>query len=197
MLRVILVVLVIFSISPTVTHAQRDTWIVVPTTQRHIIPVTDESDGTEAKCPDNMVMTGRMHTGDENGPTEYECAALELHNPYRAITLRATIEVKDRDWTGRCEKESVCAFLAADNRVITGRMHTGDENGPTRYETGIVTVNDTRVDVNFVSQSPFFKESSGQWWKAGPWAVMIGRLHVGDENGDTMYQAGRIIWTEQ
>ena len=177
--------------------AYADKWLVVPEDQRHIIDVGKESSGAEALCPDDMVMTGRWHTGDENGPTKYECAALRLYDPYSQSTKAALIRVTNRSWTHECAKEDGCGYVADGNRIITGRKHSNDENGPTRYETGLVLVNDQRTDVNDSKAGPKFKESSGQWWRSCSLEVMVGRQHWGDENGDTRYHAASIVWTEQ
>ncbi len=185
------IVFLMFSVA-----ANAEQWLVVPVDQRHIIDVGAESSGADALCPDNMVMTGRWHKGDENKPTKYECGSLRLYDPYSESTKVAKIRVTDRSWTHDCGKESSCGYIADGNRIITGRKHTDDEQGPTRYQTGLVVVNDQRTNVNDAKAGIKFSESNGQWWRSGSLEVMVGRQHWGDENGDTQYHSASIVWTE-
>lgn len=57
-----------------------------------------ESSGVEFLCPNNTVLTGRYHKGDENGQTQYEYATLKVVDE-QGKTVQATIEVTDIQWS--------------------------------------------------------------------------------------------------
>lgn len=81
-------------------------------------------------APLDQAIVGRWHHGDENGFTEYKTGAL-----YRqGIQVRIT----NRTWTGSYT-ESSHTTQAGFNQVMTGRNHSGDENGKTYYQYGTVT----------------------------------------------------------
>jgi hypothetical protein len=135
-------------------------------------------------CPRDTVMTGRRHLGDENEETWYQCASLTL-DP--SDPSNPAITVEDYVWSDEIEESAGKPFLAPQGRVLVGREHRGDENGETRYQTGIVKVGGQATLVGDPKQSGKLEESSGEWFKAGPNGVLTGRWHDGDENGDTMY----------
>ncbi|MEU6415037.1 hypothetical protein [Microbispora sp. NPDC046933] len=81
-------------------------------------------------APLDQVLVGRWHQDDENGPTRYRTAALYWQG--RQVRLTGAY------WTGEY-KESSHGTQAGYNRVMTGRSHTGDENGKTRYQYATVT----------------------------------------------------------
>jgi len=83
-----------------------------------------ESAGTWLICPPSTVLTGRDHYGDENGSTVYRCAPLELDGQPLSLdeaTWSAEVNEKSHDYT------------CPSNGLLVGRMHSGDENGRTRY----------------------------------------------------------------
>ncbi|MDF5754401.1 hypothetical protein [Spongiactinospora sp. TRM90649] len=80
-------------------------------------------------APENQVITGRWHDDDENGPTRYRTAAMYWQG--RQVVL-AGGEVS------REYKESSHSWLALDGKVMTGRVHYGDENGKTWYRYATV-----------------------------------------------------------
>ncbi|GAA2902806.1 hypothetical protein GCM10010517_68750 [Streptosporangium fragile] len=81
-------------------------------------------------APLDQVIVGRRHHGDENGATEYKTAALYWQERQVRIT--------DRTWT-EPYTESSHTTQAGVNQVMTGRNHSGDENGKTQYQYGTVT----------------------------------------------------------
>ncbi|GAA4197056.1 hypothetical protein GCM10022252_45450 [Streptosporangium oxazolinicum] len=81
-------------------------------------------------APLDQVLVGRWHQGDERGLTRYRTAALYWQGRQVRITsLR---------WSGGV-KESSHNVQARSGEVMTGRSHSGDENGTTNYQFGLVT----------------------------------------------------------
>jgi hypothetical protein len=70
--------------------------------------------------------------------------------------------------------------------VMTGRDHQGDENGDTKYRCSRLSVLGTGVKVSPAQWSHEYKESNSDF-RCAPDMVMVGRLHHGDENGQTKY----------
>lgn len=151
--------------------------------------------GSQFLCPVNTVMTGRYHSGDENGTTQYEYATLKAVDVNGKL-ISGTITVEDVIWDSGIT-ESGGNYHAPANRVIVGRNHHGDENGTTQYATAVIKFNgeetfliDSRVDA--------VKESGGEWFKTDTLRVIVGRKHNGDENGWTEYTSARVkipIWS--
>ncbi|MFF0311816.1 hypothetical protein ACFYSC_30635 [Streptosporangium sp. NPDC004379] len=80
---------------------------------------------------DNRVITGRWHAGDENGYTNYESGALWWQG--RQLRLVSA------PWSSNL-RESNHSVSASPYHVMTGRRHSGDENGYTNYRFASVTV---------------------------------------------------------
>jgi hypothetical protein len=91
-----------------------------------------ESTGTWFRAPTDRVLTGCEHTGDENGGTRYRTSAVYLDGELASVVDRSE---------GQKVKESESGWYeATKGRILTGRQHTGDENGLTVYETGSLTI---------------------------------------------------------
>ncbi len=150
-----------------------------------------ESSGVRYLCPANTVMTGRWHSGDENGNTQYEYATLKIVDSDNVVQ-QGVIQVLDVQWSDEIKESSGTTFVAPTDRVIVGRYHSGDENGPTQYATAIIKVDGQQVKTfDLQSHSPF-KESSGTWFVTDAQRVIVGRNHDGDENGKTFYITARL-----
>lgn len=78
-------------------------------------------------CPDNTVMTGRLHYSDENGDTYYECATL--------IGELGPLQVAPGPMSGS-QPENNSKFECPQNTVLIRRKHDSDENGPTWHVCG-------------------------------------------------------------
>ncbi|MBO3750521.1 hypothetical protein J5X84_30975 [Streptosporangiaceae bacterium NEAU-GS5] len=79
----------------------------------------------------DFAMVARSHKGDENGSTTYSAAAMSWHGRTVGLTnYRWTIPMRESSHIGQ----------AAFNEVMTGRKHSGDENGNTSYQFATVTV---------------------------------------------------------
>lgn len=142
--------------------------------------------------PDNTVITGRTHTGDENGSTRYEYANLKAINPQGQI-VPGVITVADVRWENSLSESFGAGYDAPVNRVIVGREHTGDENGSTRYATGVVKFNGFPTKMINYTTTTTRKESGGwNWFRTAYDQVLTGRHHMGDENGNTYYGMGTI-----
>ncbi|MEU7835961.1 hypothetical protein [Nonomuraea sp. NPDC049129] len=76
-------------------------------------------------APQNEVLVGRQHSGDENGPTRYATASLSAWG--------RTVELTSYRWTPG-QREGSSHSKAGDYEVMVGRQHSGDENGQTGYQ---------------------------------------------------------------
>lgn len=140
-------------------------------------------------CPDNYVIVGRCHNGDENGLTYYNYVPLRYNDD-----VLVTSDPTWSQWMQESGKSSsgYSDFVCPPGTVMTGREHKGDENGDTRYRysrlwflqsDGSRVQIDTRVATRDVSVT----ESANQWVVAPENQVMTERRHQGDENGTTTY----------
>ena len=135
-------------------------------------------------CPAGTVMTGRLHTGDENGATYYQYSTLKAVGKAGNI-LNAIITIENVHWENYFSESSGEGYNAPADRVIVGREHIGDENGQTRYATAVVKYNGHTTIIKDYTVSEARKESSGYLFQSGISQVMTGRHHYGDENGNT------------
>lgn len=152
-----------------------------------------ESEGVIFMCPANTVMTGRWHENDENGPTMYQYATLKAIDSSGNV-LPMTIEVTDIKWSGAIKESDGILFQAPENRVIVGRQHSGDENGWTKYATAIVKANGEIVPTISIQQTPSIKESASVWFVTDAYRIIVGRCHIGDENGMTFYLTAELVY---
>lgn len=162
--------------------------------QRNVSQEMKESNSSFV-CPPNTVLTGRWHNGDENGPTKYEYADLVASANDQVVA--GTITVAEAVWGDWIKESSGAWYYAPAGRVLIGREHKGDENGNTRYLTGVVKFNGKAAQPVSQEASGAIKESSGNWFNTGPSQVMTGRQHAGDENGNTHYQSAQLILSEE
>ncbi|MER5647651.1 hypothetical protein [Streptosporangium sp. NPDC002524] len=86
---------------------------------------------SDYSAPDNQAVTGRWHEGDENGYTRYRTASVYWRGQ-RVLLANGDISGGYR--------ESNHTWHAEENRVMTGRLHRGDENGTTNYRFATVTL---------------------------------------------------------
>ncbi|MFC5946404.1 hypothetical protein [Micromonospora harpali] len=89
-------------------------------------------------------------------------------------------------------KESNSSFMCPANEVMIGRAHYGDENGKTTYRCGRIYVNGEQASVELATTKTL-RERDSYYAIAGD-AAIIGRKHIGDENGYTTYYVGRMFW---
>lgn len=169
-----------------------------PSTQiAKIIPnVRTESSGIGEKnssflCPANTVLTGRKHSGDENGTTWYEYTTLKCTDAL-GNEIYGVITVEDVTWGGWFPEQSGSGYTAPTGKVLVGREHVDDENGATRYAYATVKFNGNAVTLSDQISSANIKESDGIWFKTDSERVMNGRHHSGDENGDTYYNSVKM-----
>lgn len=83
-----------------------------------------EESSSDYKCPDLKVMVGRKHNGDENGDTKYKC-----------VSVPDGTELEDEEKSDGIKESDYDSseFDCPDFKVMTGRKHSGDENGDTHY----------------------------------------------------------------
>lgn len=149
-------------------------------------PWFKESSGNGYDAVENRVLVGRQHNGDENGQSRYATAIIKFNGKEVSIVNQITSD---------SIKESRNVWVSSDaNRFMTGRHHSGDENGMTRYQTGIVKFNGKKAKVTHYPEADLVvKESGGLEVLPKDNLVMIGIKHSGDENGLTTYCQGYIV----
>lgn len=155
-----------------------------------------ESAGTLFTAPSNMVITGRKHNKDENNQSMYELSTLKAVDMHGNV-IPGEITISDLEWSEEhIESTSQNFYMAPTGRVITGRCHSGDENGKTKYQTGRIFFNGYSTTVlpapnevlNFKT-----KESGGIYFRTDTKFLLVGQTHFGDENDVTCYFQGFVI----
>jgi len=179
-----------------------------------IVPNVRTTTGTQAEsggwqfyeAPANCVLTGRLHTGDENGPTAYEYATLKAIDT-NGNTVAGTIDIVDQEWSDwKPEPNGGLVYnpqfyWAFTNRVLTGRQHQNDENGLTRYKSAAIKFNGAYCSVNFNRSNQggdfinFDHEDSHADFRTATFRVLLGRCHNGDETHQTGYFSGTIYYS--
>ena len=148
--------------------------------------------GSSFMCPSGTIMTGRAHTGDENGNTQYEYSTLKAINSKGEVII-GSITIEDIEWDTEFNESSGMGYDAPINRIVVGRQHLGDENGKTKYATAVIKFNGHPAEIKKYAVSETRKESGGwNWFKTSEKQVLTGRHHFGDENGNTYYSVGTI-----
>ena len=90
----------------------------------------EESDHSY-ECPQNQVMTGRYHYGDENGSTQYQCAVVR-------DAWANVMNIVPGEWIF-WGVEPATRFQCEDNEVMVARRHKGDEtHGLTYYKCAVM-----------------------------------------------------------
>jgi len=142
-----------------------------------------ESNGTAYICPSGKVLTGRQHSGDENGNTTYQCC--NVGSPQATPTSCA--------WSAWFKESNGTWFSCPSNQYMVGRQHSGDENGNSRYYCCNLTQGGLQIPVAGATcdWSSSVKESSSSFECP---SVMVGRRHSGDENGSTWYRCCNPGW---
>jgi len=94
-------------------------------------------------------------------------------------------------------KESNSTFECPLNTVMIGRMHQGDENGNTYYQSAPLKVDPSTGQTGVATigdQSGWLDagQQSGLTYNAPEGYVITGRKHDGDENGHTYFKISRV-----
>jgi hypothetical protein len=141
----------------------------------------DESDH-QFVCPRGTVMTGQLHSGDENGDTWYEYAEL------RRDIDGARVVLENHRWH-QVSKESAISFRVPRGRVLVGRRHDDDENGMTSFYTATARIGDARVELasrRFVEPHKLVDTTRGRLisyhFTSPANRLMTGYRRRGDEN---------------
>lgn len=106
----------------------------------------------------------------------------------------STVQTKTIDESGArkiMDDEETGFICPKSNQVIVGRAHLGDENGKTTYKYGELSfLNDDYKEYEFelsdVFYSNYFSEKDS-CYACPEGALIVGREHIGDENGKTRY----------
>lgn len=172
-----------------------NTYYLVPDMSKAVVTGPIKESNSEFTCPDNMVMIGRMHQGDENGSTYYQSAPL-IVDPSTGQTGLA--KIADQSGWQDGGKQSDLNYNAPEGYVITGRKHDGDENGRTYFKISRVYIGNSYSNtVDSVTSGPI-KESSGIWYYTPALGTMKGAItgmsHSGDENGNSTYTASLVFF---
>ncbi|MDB5477976.1 MAG: hypothetical protein JWM96_471 [Alphaproteobacteria bacterium] len=179
-------------------NAIKSYYSIVPET-RTTPSMWSEANSGMRQAPLNQVMTARYHEGDENGWTTHEYATLKAVDQ-NGVTIPGTVTVEDLITSGPIKESAGIYFKAPAGRVIVGRRHDSDENGDTRYMTGIVKFNGVAATTENPVESPSVNEEKGngkpypeKYWTRPPLKnVLTGRIHWGDERGDTRYMSADL-----
>lgn len=147
------------------------------------------------RCNEGMVIVGRRHSGDENGPTKYKQGKLECKNKSYNHIFDITLSKDQKEVT---VKESNSTVSCPCGYVMVGRRHKGDENKSTTYyfKKIIVRLKTTTNDLNTYLECiyPVTLQESQKASKENKWAdyavdgchyPMVSRVHHGDENTNT------------
>ena len=143
--------------------------------------------GDSFTCPENQFIVAREHKGDENGDTRYKCGTAKQNGE--------VIITKDSVWSANIKESDGTAYNCASKtpqQAITGRQHSGDENGNTKYQCS-TPIDAWGKPMNIISgewSTP--EKESGLSYACVNNTVMIGRKHSGDENGNTSYLCGQL-----
>lgn len=168
------------------------TYYVVPDeSTRRTVRITKESNGEMVLGKGNEIMTERRHEGDENGQTEdvfHQPKVIDCHGNEQSDM---EVILFNFDTQGFAKESKSDVF----GRLITGRLHQGDENGKTQYQTVIVKVRKKKLCGKYTEKTTRltnvnrlgpFSESAGTSVKSEG-QFMVGRDHQGDENGSSTY----------
>lgn len=158
-----------------------------------------ESEGKEVCADKNQLLYSRVHYGDENGKTGYLFSTLKAIDSNGNNVKEGKITIEDLKWSNwHKQSESSEFFMSIDekekSRVITGRQHKDDENGMTRYQTGVVKYEGVNAEVKYYADADLItRENGGKEVLPKKHLVIIGIKHQGDENGFTTYCQGYIV----
>lgn len=148
----------------------------------------DDDEEGSIRCAEDKVMVGRNHEGDEEGLTAHKCASLQQNG--------RTLKVVNGDsYDAHYVDEHVeYWFKCSGNGVMTGRAHSGDEEGDTWYFCGKIKDQwgDEIIPINRTWTGPMNETDSTHTCPTDQ--VMTGRSHAGDEDGSsaTHYQCATL-----
>lgn len=174
-----------------------------------------ESGGQEACAGKNQLLYSRVHYEDENGTTGYQFSTLKaIDRDGKDIkdddekeegkngVEEVKITIEDLKWSDWHKQSDSSDFFVSINgggedsksRVITGRQHIKDENGMTRYQTGVVKYKGHPAEViPYPDADLLIRENGSKEVLPKTNLVIIGIKHTGDENGLSTYCQGYII----
>lgn len=138
--------------------------------------------GSSFMCPQDEVMIGRAHTGDENGYTTYYCGIVVIDGT-RVEALYTPYKVTITESSGK--------YTVPDGYALVGRSHYGDENGSTTYYAKKLEWRGQSLRILYRQWTADMKESKHASIAPGA-TIMTGRYHYGDENGRTAHEYGEI-----
>jgi len=143
---------------------------------------SQKESNSDMRCADGKVMVGRSHWGDENARSWIRCAGVIVNGDITATS--------GEFWTPN-RSESSGAVACPSNMVITGRRHSGDENGLTSYRCATLTIETGQLKLDAAAFSGDMRESSHEYVCSGV-GILSARAHWGDENGTTRYRCSTI-----
>jgi len=153
-----------------------------------------ESSGIWFKTDSNRILTGRHHSGDENGKTYYISAKVVIVPSNTEPAPKGTVIIPNVRTKSATMQESSSSFLCPVGTVMTGRSHIGDENDTTQYEySSLKAVNSKgeivvgNITVEDIQWDKALHEDEGRGYDAPLNRVIVGRKHQGDETDMTQY----------
>ena len=179
----------------TYIHAHADQQPIKPRAQAKVINDLslsnnqEESDhrftcGDEGNGTSGYVIVGRKHSGDENGDTNYRCGKVDQFGVLGPLV--------DSEQHSNNPEDGVY-FICPENKMLTGRIHEGDENDPEHFTCS--SLKDSWGNIMQVVPQPNWSENfdeDSHDFTCDENTVMIGKYHKGDENGDTSYLCGTL-----
>lgn len=91
--------------------------------------VTVKESSSKVKGEEGEIIVKRVHTGDENGNTQYTFAPVYA----RINGTRILVPCKYRELTEVTVKESSGIYAESKDKSMVSRSHKGDENADTTY----------------------------------------------------------------
>ncbi|MFF2192989.1 hypothetical protein [Streptomyces sp. NPDC058157] len=120
--------------------------------------------------------------------------ALSLSLPAAEAHAVAAANIVIIDGYTKTVKESAGTPVECpEYQVMLGRSHSGDENGNTTYYCGFILVNNEIVNVEGSTWTGSQRESDSLFTAPSDQA-MVGRVHSGDENGQTRHANAAMTW---
>ena len=111
---------------------------IIVTLGDSVLTNTQDQSSSKFVCEPPYVFTGRIHSGDENGPTSFYQALLGFNSDQYLIkeeTVRPTVSVNEDEGTWAYIKDYKGYYLP-----MTTVQHAGDEKDKSTYSFSIYSV---------------------------------------------------------
>lgn len=136
-----------------------------------------------------LVLVDKYQKNNANDVLDKLSCVKVITSPAKIPTPAAPVTLTPGQWVGIPEPDST--FKCPTNQVLLGRAHMGDENKTTRYLCGTALQAGKVLTVQNIQMSDPQQENNS-YFVCGLNAVMTGRKHDGDEEGDTRHWCGEL-----